>query len=435
MKRRNFIQSTSVFLAGTTLSSVAPLNLFANNLADKIRFAVIGVNGMGWSNLNALLKDERAECVALCDVDQNVLNRRTAELTKRNINVTAVANYQEILTNKNIDAVVIATPDHWHCKIMIDALAAGKDVYVEKPAGNSIHECNLMVAAQKKYNKVVQVGQWQRSQKHFADAMAYVHSGKLGNVRLVKAWAYQGWMKATPIKPDTPIPAGVDYASWLGPAVKRPFNQNRFHFNFRWYWDYAGGLMTDWGVHMIDFAMLGMKAETPISIVASGGKFANPDDASETPDTLTAIYQFKDFNLQWEHATGINGGPYSRDHGVAFIGNYGTLVVNRQGWEVIPERESGKDKIERVDYQKSVDIGLEKHAINFLDVVQSRKLENLNASIEVGSHIAKICQMGNIAYRLGKKIYWDAEKNKFTDNEANKYLAAEYHNGYKMPTV
>lgn len=435
MKRRNFIQSTSVFLAGTTLSSVAPLNLFANNLANKIRFAVIGVNGMGWSNLNALLKDERAECVALCDVDQNVLNRRTAELAKRNINVTAVANYQEILTNKNIDAVVIATPDHWHCKIMIDALAAGKDVYVEKPAGNSIHECNLMVAAQKKYNKVVQVGQWQRSQKHFADAMAYVHSGKLGNVRLVKAWAYQGWMKATPIKPDTPIPAGVDYASWLGPAVKRPFNQNRFHFNFRWYWDYAGGLMTDWGVHMIDFAMLGMKAETPISIVASGGKFANPDDASETPDTLTAIYQFKDFNLQWEHATGINGGPYSRDHGVAFIGNYGTLVVNRQGWEVIPERESGKDKIERVELQKSVDIGLEKHAVNFLDVVQSRKLENLNASIEVGSHIAKICQMGNIAYRLGKKIYWDAEKNKFTDSEANKYLAAEYHNGYKMPTV
>lgn len=435
MKRRNFIQSTSVFLAGTTLSSVAPLNLFANNLADKIRFAVIGVNGMGWSNLNALLKDERAECVALCDVDQNVLNRRTAELAKRNINVTAVANYQEILTNNNIDAVVIATPDHWHCKIMIDALAAGKDVYVEKPAGNSIHECNLMVAAQKKYNKVVQVGQWQRSQKHFADAMAYVHSGKLGNVRLVKAWAYQGWMKATPIKPDTPIPAGVDYASWLGPAVKRPFNQNRFHFNFRWYWDYAGGLMTDWGVHMIDFAMLGMKAETPISIVASGGKFANPDDASETPDTLTAIYQFKDFNLQWEHATGINGGPYSRDHGVAFIGNYGTLVVNRQGWEVIPERESGKDKIERIEFQKSVDIGLEKHAVNFLDVVQSRKLENLNASIEVGSHIAKICQMGNIAYRLGKKIYWDAEKNKFTDNEANKYLAAEYHNGYKMPTV
>ncbi|RZJ74913.1 MAG: Gfo/Idh/MocA family oxidoreductase [Flavobacterium sp.] len=435
MKRRNFIQSTTVFLAGTTLSSITPLNLFANNLIDKIRFAVIGVNGMGWSNLNALLKDPRAECVALCDVDQNVLTKRTAELAKRNIIVSSVNDHQKLLNNKDIDVIVIGTPDHWHCKMMVDALAAGKDVYVEKPAGNSIHECNLMVAAQKKYNKVVQVGQWQRSQQHFKDAMAYVHSGKLGNVRLVKAWAYQGWMKATPIVPNTAVPEGVDYKTWLGPATNRPFNRNRFHFNFRWYWDYAGGLMTDWGVHMIDFAMLGMKAETPISIVASGGKFANPDDASETPDTLTAIYQFKDFNLQWEHATGINGGPYSRDHGVAFIGNNGTLVVNRQGWEVIPERESGKDKIERVEYQKSVDNGLEKHTVNFLDVVQSRKLENLNASIEVGSHIAKICQMGNIAYRLGKKIYWDAEKNKFTDNEANKFLAATYHNGYKMPSV
>ena len=436
MKRRNFIQSTSVLLASTGLASVMPLDLFAaNNFADKIRFAVIGVNGMGWSNLNALLKDSRAACVALCDVDQNVLNRRAAELTKRNINVTTATDYQKLLSNKDIDAIVIGTPDHWHCKMMVDALAAGKDVYVEKPAGNSIEECNIMVAAQKKYKKVVQVGQWQRSQKHFADAMAYVHSGKLGNVRLVKAWAYQGWMKATPVFPDAPVPAGVDYAAWLGPAKNRPFNQNRFHFNFRWYWDYAGGLMTDWGVHMIDFGLIGMKAETPISIVASGGKFANPDDAAETPDTLTTIFQFKDFNLQWEHATGINGGPYNRDHGVAFIGNNGTLVLNRQGWEVIPERDQGKDKIERVELQKPADEGLLKHTSNFLDVVQSRKLEDLNAPITAGAHIAQICQMGNIAYKLGKKIYWDAEKNKFTDSEANKHLAAEYHNGYKLPSA
>ena len=178
-----------------------------------------------------------------------------------------------------------------------------------------------------------------------------------------------------------------------------------------------------------------MKAETPISIVASGGKFANPDDAAETPDTLTTIFQFKDFNLQWEHATGINGGPYNRDHGVAFIGNNGTLVLNRQGWEVIPERDKGKDKIERVELQKPADEGLLKHTSNFLDVVQSRKFEDLNAPITTGAHIAQICQMGNIAYKLGKKIYWDAEKNKFTDSEANKHLAAEYHNGYKLPSA
>lgn len=437
MKRRKFIQSSSLLLASTGLASVLPLNLFATgkNPADKIRIGVIGINGMGWSNLTALIKDPRAQCVALCDVDQKVLKNRVAELAKNNITVTTTGDYKKILENKEIDAVVIGTPDHWHCKIMVDALAAGKDVYVEKPAGNSIAECNEMIAAQQKYNKVVQVGQWQRSQKHFADAIAYVHSGKLGNIRLVKAWAYQGWMKAIPVASDSPVPEGVDYNMWLGPATARPFNANRFHFNFRWFWDYAGGLMTDWGVHMIDYALMGMKATTPKSIVASGGKFAYPDDASETPDTLTAIYEFNGFNLQWEHATGIDDGPYSRTHGVAFIGNNGTLVLNRQGWEVIPEKDGGKDKIEAVPLQKSVDNGLQLHTKNFLDVIQSRKLEDLKAPIQAGAHVANICQMGNIAYRVGKKIYWDSAKGKFTDSAANKYLTAQYHNGYKMPKV
>lgn len=437
MKRRTFIHTGSLFLASTGLANLLPLNAFSmgQGKADKIRIGVIGINGMGWSNLTALLKDPRAQCVALCDVDQNVLDKRVAELAKNNITVSTSNDYQKILENKHVDAVVIGTPDHWHCKIMVDALAAGKDVYVEKPAGNSIAECNEMVAAQQRYNKVVQVGQWQRSQKHFADAIAYVHSGKLGNVRLVKAWAYQGWMKAIPVASDTAVPKGVDYNKWLGPATMRPFNPNRFHFNFRWFWDYAGGLMTDWGVHMIDYALMGMKATTPKSIVATGGKFAYPDDASETPDTLTAIYEFNGFNLQWEQATGIDGGPYGRTHGVAFIGNNGTLVLNRQGWEVIPEKDGGKDKIEAVPLQKSVDNGLQLHTQNFLDVIQSRKLEDLKAPIQAGAHVANICQMGNIAYRTGKKIYWDASKGKFTDSTANKYLAAQYHNGYKMPKV
>ncbi|SER45776.1 Gfo/Idh/MocA family protein [Pedobacter rhizosphaerae] len=437
MKRRKFIQSSSLLLASTGLASILPLNLFATNKskADKIRIAAIGINGMGWSDLTALLKDPRAQCIALCDVDQNVLSKRAAELAKKGITVTTTGDYKQILENKDIDAIVIGTPDHWHCKIMVDALAAGKDVYVEKPVGNSIAECNEMIAAQQKYNKVVQVGQWQRSQKHFADAIAYVHSGKLGNIRLVKAWAYQGWMKAIPKVPDSAVPEGVDYNMWLGPATQHPFNKNRFHFDFRWFWDYAGGLMTDWGVHMIDYALLGMKASAPKSIVASGGKFAYPDDASETPDTLTTIYEFEGFNMQWEHATGIDDGPYSRNHGVAFIGNNGTLVLNRQGWEVIPGKDGDKNRIEAVPFQKSVDNGLQLHTKNFLDVIQSRKLEDLNAPIQAGAHVATICQMGNIAYRTGKKIYWDAAKGKFTDSQANKYLAAQYHNGYKMPKV
>jgi hypothetical protein len=193
--------------------------------------------------------------------------------------------------------------------------------------------------------------------------------------------------------------------------------------------------MTDWGVHMIDYALLGSKASVPKTIMASGGKFAYPDDAEETPDTLTTVYEFDGFNMLWEHATGINDGPYSRDHGVAFIGNNGTLVVDRGGWEVMPEKKDGKDQMEAVPRKQREDDGLALHTKNFIEVVQSRKMEDLKCPIQVGAHVATVCQMGNIAFRSGKKINWDANASKFTDNDANKFLAAEYHNGYSIPRV
>lgn len=193
--------------------------------------------------------------------------------------------------------------------------------------------------------------------------------------------------------------------------------------------------MTDWGVHMLDYALMGMNVTTPHSVMASGGKFAYPDDAAETPDTLTTVYGFDGFNIQWEHATGINDGPYSRDHGIAFIGNNGTLVLNRNGWEVIPEKIDGKDRMQAEPLHKVVDNGLDLHTANFLDVVRSRKLEDLKAPIEAGVHIATVAQMGNIAYKTGKKLFWDPAARKFTDEEANRYLAASYHNGYVIPNI
>ena len=439
MKRRHFLQTTSTYAAGTGLAAMLPSALFAfkKNISanDKINIAAIGINGMGWTDLTAMLKNPQANCIALCDVDKNVLDKRVAELAKNNVAVKPYGDYRKLLENKDIDAVIIGTPDHWHCNIMAEACAAGKDVYVEKPVGNSIAECHVMEAVQKKYNRAVQVGQWQRSEKHFADAIDFVHSGKLGQVRLAKAWAYMGWMHSIPKKPDTTPPAGVDYTMWLGPATTRPFNENRFHFNFRWFWDYAGGLMTDWGVHLMDYALLGMNAKEPKSIMAAGGKFAYPDDAEETPDTLTTVFEFDEFNIQWEHAIGINNGPYNRDHGVAFIGNNGTLVLDRGGWEVIPETENDKPKMEAVPRQKVVDDGIALHTKNFIEVIQSRNLDDLKAPIQAGAHVATVCQMGNIAYKTGKKIYWNADKKQFTDADANKYLAAAYHNGYSIYKV
>jgi predicted dehydrogenase len=392
---------------------------------------VIGVNGMGWSNLTSFMKIPDINVAALCDVDDNVLNFRKYELAKNGIQTKTYTDYRKLLENKDIDVVIIGTPDHWHCLQMVEACEAGKDVYVEKPVGNSIEECNVMVAAQKKYNRAVQVGQWQRSVPHFVDALEFIKSGKLGKIRTVKAWAYQGWMRNIEVKPDGPVPAGVNYDMWLGPATKRPFNPNRFHFQFRWFWDYAGGLMTDWGVHLIDYALLGMNASFPKSAVALGGKYAYPDGAHETPDTLATVYEFDGYNMIWEQAQSISNGNYGKDHGISFIGNNGTLVLWRGGWEVIPDEK----RMEAVPYQPSKGSGLDFHTQNFIQAVKSRELGKLTCPIQTGAHVATVCQMGNISYRTGNKVSWDPTKSRFNEEKANAYLAAKYNNGYKIPKV
>jgi predicted dehydrogenase len=223
---------------------------------------------------------------------------------------------------------------------------------------------------------------------------------------------------------------------WLGPAPKRPFNANRFHFTFRWYWDYAGGLMTDWGVHLLDYALFGMNRYVPNSVMASGGKYAFPTDAMETPDTMMAIYDFGDFNLVWDHTIGIYGQNYGRGHGVAFIGEYGTLVVDRNGWEVIPETTSvsAKKGMEAVPVQKGTGKGLDLHVKNFLECMKTRAKPNCD--IETGAHIARIAHLGNIAYRLGRQVYWDGDKQQFkNDAKADAYIKAHYRAPWELPKI
>ncbi len=426
MKRKDFLKSSLLLASSTAFFGTSAFS------SDKIlRVGLIGVNGMGWSNLMSILKIPTVRCVAICDVDGPLMVRRMEELNAKDIYVKTYIDYKDLLSNKEVDAVIIGTPDHWHCLMMVDAVKAGKHVYIEKPIGNSIAECQVMLAAAEKYKTVVQVGQWQRSMQHFKDAMDYVHEGHLGKIRLVKAWSYVGWKTSIKHVADSPVPSGVLYNKWLGPAKNRPFNKNRFHFEFRWFWDYAGGLMTDWGVHMLDFALIGMKATTPKSIMAVGGKFGFPNDDGETPDTLNAIYEFDDFSIQWEHALGMALGPYGKDHGVAFIGNNGTLVLNRSGWEVIPE----KDKLAPVPFTAASDNGLDRHMVNFVEAINNRNPRHLHAPVAAGVHIAVLSQMGNIAYRTGKKLFWDDAKQQFSDAEANTYLKAIYHNGYQLPIV
>jgi len=440
--RKQFLHQSSLLLGGGLLTGAIPnetFTIFKNRIApsDQLNIGAIGINGMGWSNVQAALKVPGVNLVAVCDIDKSVIDKRLKELSAKNIDTSKIktyGDYRQLLDQKDIDAVIIGTPDHWHALIMIHACEAGKDVYVEKPVGNSIIECRTMVAAQQRYKRVVQGGQWQRSQQHFKDAVDFVQSGQLGNIRTVKVWCYQGWMRPQPVVADSAPPPGVDYTQWLGPATTRPFNASRFHFHFRWFWDYAGGLMTDWGVHLLDYALLGMKAGVPKTIDGMGGKFAYPELSEETPDTLTTIYEFDGFNLVWDSAMGIDNGSYGKDHGIAYIGNNGTLVLNRGGWEVIEERQS-KNKISK-PFEKSSDNGLDKHWLNFVSVVKSRKTEDLHCSIQAGAHVATVAQMGNISYRSGLKLAWDKDKEKFTNEAINKqYLMKEYHNGYSLPKV
>lgn len=421
--------------AGAGLSTI-PWETFAKMKSrvganDKINAAVIGINGMGWGDFTSLLKIPEINPVAICDVDENVLNKRNEELMARGLKVKTYIDYRKMIEDKDINVVVIGTPDHWHCLQMVESCEAGKDVYVEKPVGNSMQECYLMKAAQQKYSKAVQVGQWQRSVPHFVDALNFVKSGKLGKIRTVKAWAYQGWMTNIEKKPDSEPPKGVHYDLWLGPATKRPFNPNRFHFDFRWFWDYAGGLMTDWGVHLVDYALLGMGAKFPKTVMASGGKFAYPDGAHETPDTLAAIYEFDGYTMIWEQAQSISNGNYGLNHGIAYIGNNGTLVLSREGWQVIPDEK----RMEAIPLQTNAGNGVDLHTKNFIEVVKSRKFDQLACPIQDGVHVAQVCQMGNLAYRTAGKLSWKADTMEFDNAEANSLMKAQYHNGYVVPTV
>ncbi len=429
--RRNFIRTTSLLAAGSMLpleamskarKAVAP--------SDKILIGLIGARSQGYSDLASFLKNPEVECIAISDIDRNFLTSRSGDVVKLGFAKPDVyGDYRRMLDNKDLDVVIIGTPDHWHCLQFIDSLEAGKHVYVEKPLGNSIAEINIMHKAAKKHGKIVQVGQWQRSQPHFVDAISYLKSGKLGRIRTCKAWSYVDWKGAVPRVPDGPVPEGVDYDMWLGPAPKRPFNMNRFHFTWRWYWEYGNGLMTDWGVHLIDYILYGMNRTIPTSVMAIGGKYAFPDDDMVTPDTMTAVYDFKDFTMIWEHTIGIGLGNWRRPHGMSYIGENGTLVLDRNGWEVVPE----KQKIEEVPVQKNVGNGLDLHVRNFLDCLINNTPQKLNAGIDVARGVALVAQMGNIAYRTGEKVSWDDSKQLFRTDSCNKLITPDYNNGYKLP--
>lgn len=433
--RRDFLKHSAVAAAAVAAGPTI-LNACASP-GEKVNVALIGCRSMGFNNLKSFLrKGNNVDCVALCDVDSKVLDSKAAEVEKMTgKRPQTFKDFRHVLDNKEVQAVIIGTPDHWHAIMMMMALEAGKHVYVEKPMGHSIEECNAMVAAQAKHPDLYcQVGMWQRSSKHWFEASEIVKSGKLGEVHLVKAWIYKGYDTAYPALPDGDAPENVDYDMWLGPAPKRNFNMNRFHYNFRWWWDYAGGAMTDWGVHLLDFALYAMDADMPTSISPGGGVFFHKPGAIETPDIQQAIYTYPEHTMMWECGLNPGIGPYKKSHGVAFVGEKGTLVVSRGGYEVLPDnsRELRGPYFEPI-VQKEYGDGLNEHVVNFLDCI--RKGGKLNAPVEVGAKTAIVSEMGNMAYRVGQRIHWDNEAKQFKEEAANKLMKLNYNPNWKLPKV
>jgi len=432
---RQAIDRRHVLSASTAFTT----NIFANSFQganNKVNAAFIGVGRMGSGNLGHAMRQENLVVSAVCDVFEPNLNRAVAATKGQ---AKAVRDFREVLADKSVDIVCISTPDHWHPYMTVEACKAGKDVYVEKPISVTIDEGKRMVEAARKYKRVVQAGTMQRSAVHFQKAAEIVKSGVLGKISFVRTWN-------TGVQPEEGIgnpadeapPASVNWDMWLGPAPKRAYNKNRFGIDqdqvdrqrwfphFRWFWDYAGGMMTDWGIHWLDIVQMAFDEAMPTACVAIGGKYYLKDNR-ETPDTLHVTYEYPGFVATYENRTGTGqANPLERNGGITFQGSKATLYVDRSLYRIIPERNSGVEALE----VKATDSGNANHWKNFLECVRTR--QKPNSDIEKCYRSTSTCHLGNIALRSKMRVDWDGTKETIVQAEPRKYMVREYRKPWKL---
>lgn len=441
LTRRGFLNK-SLLAAGTagainTVAQGGPSTLLRRASSsilganERIRIGVIGTGGQGRHDLMTFFKhDKSLDVPVICDVDDAMMDETQKLLAKWDKpKAETIKDYRKLLERKDVDAVIIGTPDHWHPLNVIHACQAGKDMYCEKPLANSIGEGKAMVDWINKSGRVLQMGTQWRMSAHMADAVKYVQSGKLGKIRLVRCWCALAWFKPTGHVEDSETPAGVDYDMWLGPAPLRKFNRARFHFSFRWFWDYAGGLMTDWGVHLLNVALWAMNPGFPKRVASVGGKWLYSDDA-ETPDTQNAMYDFGDWGLVWEHQACTGHGAEGREHGVAFYGENGTLIIDSHKWEVCPEGNKLEHEIHK--QEEDPELCRVKLVGDFLECCRTRSKPMMN--VDVGHRVTTVAHLGNLAVRTGRSIEYDAANMKIVGNdEANAMIMRPYRSPWELP--
>jgi len=449
MDRRSFLKNTTAAaVAAQTRSTAAP--------NDKIGIAIIGCGGMGRMDLTDFQKQPDVEIRAVCDVFRPAAEQARAMTGNK---AEMYGDFRRVLDRKDVVAVVVATPDHWHALIMTMACDAGKDVYVEKPISHNVREGRLMVEAARRHNRIVQVGIQQRSGSHFQRAVQAVQDGRIGTVHFAQCWNhnFSADPKGMGFPADTEPPPDLDWDLWLGPAPKVPYNSARR--NFRVFWDYAGGELTNWCVHLLDVVHWALELDAPETVTSAGGKWYF-NDCRECADTQEVIWEYPGsvlvrYSTLAHNSFGPNGDPGNKSfgsYGIMMQGSKGTLFIDRAGYQITPQmtmhlekasagsREAYDDLVGFGNYfigETAAERGATSvqhlpHVRNFLDSMKTRQLPI--GDIEVGHKSTAPCLIGNIALRTGLKLRWDGKAETFTNSsEANLMLRRHYRAPWQLP--
>jgi predicted dehydrogenase len=432
MNRRYFLMG-SLASAGATLGRNA---LGSPN--DTVRVACVGVRQQGHEHLRRYGAMQNVEIAAICDVDESVLNARVSEVEKSGKKrPAAYTDVRKLLEDKTIDAISIATPNHHHTLQTVWACQAGKDVYVEKPCSHDMFEARQIAAAARKYNRMVQHGTNCRS-GIAREAVQHLRDGLIGDVYMARGLCFR-WRNTIGRKPAEPVPAGVHYDLWLGPAPEHAFTRNRFHYNWHWFWDYGNGDLGNQGVHQLDVARWGLGVKYPVKVSAIGGHFMFDDD-QETPNTLAATYEFEDQGKKkiatFEVRHWITNQEAGIDEGERASGSVGTVFYGSKGYLTIWDEDHGR-------YQSFLGRGHEPgpsgHDVgnnwaNFIEAVRTRKRDDLNAPIEEGAISTTLVHLANISYRLGRTLDFEAASYSVRgDEEANRMFRRKYRKPFVVP--
>jgi predicted dehydrogenase len=462
ISRRDFLRKSAKTGAGwTALASLAFIpkgeRVFGAN--DRVRVAVVGLRGRGWDHVEGFSELPNVEVAAFCDVDATVLRERLAQAEETNLpKPLAFADFRNLLEDKSIDAVSIATPNHWHALQSIWACQASKDVYVEKPCSHNLWEGRQLVRAAEKYNRIVQHGTQSRSHRGVVEGIQKLRQGLIGDLYLARGLCYK-WRYTNGRAATEPVPAGVDYDLWTGPAPLRPFNRNRFHYNWHWIWETGNGDIGNQGIHEMDIARWGLGLKYPQRISAIGGHFMFADD-QQPPNTLNAAFEYElsdgtrrllEFEVRhWitHHEAEIGAGTFGESSIPEVTGapekpaasrgprnTIGNIFYGSKGYLAMDGYEGYKTWLGKEQDRGPSGQGGGDHFANFIDCVRSRKKENLNAPIEEGHISTALVHLANVSYRLGRTLYFDPTREEvFGDEEANRLLR-DHDRGYRPPYV